>query len=68
MTLPSDVKTPNNLLSRTPNYVTFPYEDVSLRSFNEMTEKHKIMYTLDWINDTNWHYETSQVQNLKILK
>ena len=29
---------------------------------------HKVMYTLDWINDTICHYETSQVQNLKILK
>ena len=28
----------------------------------------KIMYTLDWTNETICHYETSQVQNLKILE
>ena len=39
-----------------------------LATINEMAEMHKIMYTLHWINDTNCHYETLQVQNLKILK
>ena len=39
-----------------------------LATVNEMAEMHKIMYTLDWINDTICHYKNSQVQNLKILK
>ena len=61
MTLLYDVKMPNSLMSRMPNYMMF------LAMFKEMAEMHKMMYTLDWISDTNCHCETGQVQNFRIF-